>query len=100
MKTRSFLSARGACALLRRLLGSLLIAGWLVAQESGGGAVTGVVIDTWNTAPLPGVTVAVRGTTLATTTDNDGHYSLGGVPAGMQVVTFSKSGYARAVVTE
>lgn len=86
--------------MLQRLVASVLAAGWLVAQESGGGSVTGVVIDSWNTAPLPDVTVAVRGTTLATTTDTDGRYRLGGVPPGMQVVTFSKSGYARAVVTE
>lgn len=100
MKTRLRLAPPGLFGFLQRLLASWLAAGWLIGQENSGGSVTGVVIDTWNVAPLPGVTIAVRGTTLATTSDSEGRYTLGGVPPGMQVVTFSKSGYARAVVTE
>lgn len=37
--------------------------------------VTGVVRDASN-APLPGVTVVIKGTTMGTATDMDGHYSM------------------------
>lgn len=100
MKTRFHPKSHGRATFLWLTLGLLFATGSLNSQESGGGTVTGVVIDTWNTAPLAGVTVAVRGTTLAGTTDAEGRFGLTGVPAGMQILTFSKSGYARAVVTE
>jgi hypothetical protein len=46
------------------------------------------------------VTVTVRGTTLAATSDAQGRYQLNGVPVGDQVVRFSRAGYAAAVVTD
>jgi outer membrane receptor protein involved in Fe transport len=71
------------------------------AQESAGtGAVAGTVLDEWHDRPLAGVVVSVRGTTLAVATGNDGRYLLEGVEVGERVVAFSKSGYARAIVTE
>jgi TonB-dependent receptor len=81
----------------------LLLLGFMVghgvgAQDTGG--LTGTVLESWDGTTLPAVTVTVRGTTLATTTDGQGRYQLEGVPVGMQVVRFSKSGYAAAVVTE
>ena len=50
-------------------------------------AVTGKVTDSSGT-PLPGVTVAIRGTTRGTVTNNDGNYSLNDVP-GDAVLVFS-----------
>ncbi|HMP83348.1 MAG TPA: TonB-dependent receptor [Verrucomicrobiota bacterium] len=67
-------------------------------QESG--TVSGIVVSTWDGAPLPGVVVSVRGTTLATQTDSGGRYELRNVPPGDQVLRFSKSGHASVVVTE
>ncbi len=67
-------------------------------QETG--AVGGLIIEGWDGRPLAGVTVTVRGTTLATTSDAQGRYQLTGVPAGDQVLRFSRSGYATAVVTD
>ncbi|MCL4176904.1 MAG: TonB-dependent receptor [Verrucomicrobia bacterium] len=93
----------------RRVLVTLLIwAGFLGigtvvsrAQDSASaGAVAGTVMDEWHGVPLAGVVVSVRGTTLAVATGSDGRYLLEGVPVGDQTVAFSKSGYARAVVTE
>lgn len=49
---------------------------------------------------MPGVIVTVRGTTLATQTDATGRYELKNVPIGDQVLRFSKSAYASAVVTD
>lgn len=68
------------------------------AQE--GGAVAGLVVSTWDGTPLPAVTVTVRGTTLAAQTDAGGRYELKNVPTGNQVLRFSKSGYAAAVVPD
>jgi len=88
--------------LLVRLAAMIVVQGawWgvLVAQDLG--VVTGVVISTWDGLPLPAVTITVRGTTLAAQTANDGRYRLANVPVGDQVLRFSKSGYASAVVTD
>ncbi len=71
-----------------------------MAQEVGSGTLTGVVISTWDGSALSSVAVTVRGTTLATQTDASGRFELKNVPAGDQVVRFSKSGFASAVVTD
>jgi hypothetical protein len=77
---------------------AILIASTAGAQESG--AVSGVVVSTWDGAPLVGAVVTVRGTTLAAQTDASGRYELKGIPPGDQVLRFSKSGYASVVVTD
>lgn len=83
---------------LAYLCGAALIRGVLAQTDAGG--VAGSVIDSWNAQPLPGVTVMVRGTTLATTTDATGQYRIELVPPGDQALRFSKPGYASAVVTD
>lgn len=70
----------------------------LLAQDTG--ALRGRIIESWDGQPLGAVNVTVRGTTLATTSDAQGRFELNGVPVGDQVVRFSRSGYATAVVTE
>ncbi len=69
-----------------------------LAQDAG--SISGLIIEGWDGRPLAGTTVTVRGTTLATTTDAQGRFLLGNVPVGDQVVRFSRSGYASAVVTD
>jgi len=76
----------------------LLLAGVANAQDSG--TVAGVVVSSWDATPLSGVTVTVRGTTLAVQADANGRFTLKNVPPGEQVLRFSKSGFAAAVVTE
>ncbi len=71
---------------------------WAFGQETGG--IAGLIVEGWDGRPLAGVAVTVRGTTLAATTDVQGRYQLPNVPAGDQVVRFSRSGYATAVVTD
>ncbi len=97
------------CRCCHRILATLLMGASFLgvapgssrAQEvDGTGAVVGTVMDDWHGVPLAGVAVSVRGTTLAVATDNDGRYRVDGVPVGERVVAFSKSGYARAIVTE
>lgn len=79
---------------------TILLFTFFTAKAQDGGAVTGVVISTWDGSPLAGVTITVRGTTLAAQTDATGKFELKNVPPGDQVLRFSRSGYAAAVVTE
>lgn len=71
-----------------------------VFAQTDFGSVRGSVIESWEGKPLAGVTVTVRGTTLAATTDAQGRYQLDQVPPGDQVLRFSKSGYRSAVVSD
>jgi TonB-dependent receptor len=68
------------------------------AQEVG--TIGGVVISTWNGAPLPGVDVTIRGTTLGVRTDANGRYQLNNVAPGDLTLRFSKAGFASANVTD
>jgi TonB-dependent receptor len=70
------------------------------APPSDTGTINGLVTDMWEGKPMAGVVVLLRGTTLAATTDAAGRYTLAGVPPGDHIVTFSKSGFARATITE
>lgn len=66
------------------LLSVTLIAGNTEQQKQ----LKGVVKSTDN-APLPGVTVVVKGTTAGTITDGDGKFLLQGVPATAKTLLFS-----------
>ena len=93
--------ASGVQSRLRAALACLLFLCFLLpaaAQESG--AVSGVVVSSWDGSPLPAVIVTVRGTTLAAQTDGIGRYDLKNVPPGEQVLRFSKGGYASALVSD
>lgn len=85
---------RPAFALLLLLLALLRLA---AAQETGG--IQGTLLDGWDGKPLAGVTVLLRGTTLATTSDAQGRFLLQGVTPGEHTVRFSRSGYAAVAVT-
>ncbi len=63
-----------------------LFYGMVNAQQT----VTGTVTD--ETGPLPGATVAIKGTSTGTTTDFDGNYTLNDVP-GDATLVFSFVGY-------
>ncbi|HYH55714.1 MAG TPA: SusC/RagA family TonB-linked outer membrane protein, partial [Anseongella sp.] len=60
------------------------------AQETR--AVSGLVTDSLSGDPLPGVSVNIKGTTVGTSTEADGTYTLEGVAAGATLV-FSFLGY-------
>lgn len=74
------------------LLGLLLSCLWYqaLAQDR---TISGRVTDRSNNQGLPGVTVLVKGTTLGTSTNSDGAFSLGGVPASATTLVFSFIGY-------
>ena len=54
--------------------------------------VKGIVISQTDNQPIPGVTIFVEGTTVGTTTDINGNYSLD-IPASAKEVTFSFIGF-------
>jgi TonB-linked SusC/RagA family outer membrane protein len=62
------------------------------AQQPG--TVTGTVVDLSNDSPLPGVNVVVVGTTVGSTTDADGRYTISGVPSGERLIRASFIGYS------
>lgn len=68
----------------------------IVAQETK--SVTGTVKDQMN-EPIPGVNVIVKGTTIGTTTDINGYYSLNDVPQTSNTLVFSFVGMASQEVT-
>lgn len=78
----------------------LLAAATGLRGQTDFGAITGTIIESWEGKPLPGVTITVRGTTLATSSDGLGRYELRQVPPGDHALRFSKPGYATAVVTD
>ena len=71
-----------------------------LAQSGTVGRLTGVVIDP-NGANLPGVSVVVKnlgtGATRTAITDNDGHWTLPGLPIGTYEVAYEITGFKRLV---
>ncbi|WP_084166191.1 SusC/RagA family TonB-linked outer membrane protein [Anditalea andensis] len=59
--------------------------------------ITGVVTDTQDNLPIPGVTVTVKGTSRGTVTDMDGRYSIDASPG--EVLVFRFIGFAPIEVT-
>jgi TonB-linked SusC/RagA family outer membrane protein len=65
----------------------------LLGYSQGARTVTGRVTDQATSQALPGVAVIVQGTTLGTTTDGEGQYSIN-VPASGNTLVFRYIGYA------
>lgn len=90
--------------LLNGRLASLLILSIclnLHAQpQPGTGTLSGLVENAYEDSPLPGVTVSVRGTTLAAPTDGSGQFRIEGVPAGSHVILFQRSGFSKEAVED
>ena len=57
--------------------------------------VSGTVLDGTTDEPLIGASVSVKGTSIGTTTDLDGKYTLKGIPAGSTDLVVSFIGYTR-----
>lgn len=68
----------------------LLIPGVGVAQE---GTITGRVVNSKTSEPLPGVNVVVQELNLGAATGANGQYKISGVPAGEQTIRASFVGY-------
>lgn len=81
--------------LLQSLFLMLFIAVQALAQER---TVTGTVTDRSDGTPLPGVSIKAAGTTLGTTTDGNGKFSLQ-VPANSGDLVFTYIGYVSKTVS-
>ncbi len=88
MKSTSFFPKKSAAFWLFLLL----FPGLLLAQ-SNRGALEGRVSDQ-SGAGLPGVNIILKGTTLGTVTDKNGHFSLNRIPVGRYTILFSIIGYS------
>ncbi len=64
------------------------------------GLVSGQVLDQESGAPVAGAAIIIEGTNIATVTGADGRYSLGPVSAGKYTLSFIKTGYIEANITE
>ncbi|HKK08390.1 MAG TPA: carboxypeptidase regulatory-like domain-containing protein, partial [Gemmatimonadota bacterium] len=93
----------------RRTLAALAVAallapsGRLGAQQTTGGSMAGAVHAADTGAPLPGVTVRLRGTELGALSDSAGRFRIAGIPAGTYQVVATYPGYrtvVRSVVAE
>jgi len=71
--------------LLSIFLFAIVMSGTAFGQQK---SVSGVVKDE-TSAPIPGVTVLAKGTTVGTVTDANGKYTLSGIPAEATVLSFS-----------
>lgn len=65
-----------------------LVAGPLEAQQEETAALQGVVFDSTAMEALPGARVAVMGTTVTGSTDDDGSFMLEGIPPGSHWISF------------
>jgi TonB-dependent starch-binding outer membrane protein SusC len=72
---------------------TLFAAGAVHAQGTGGGIVTGRVVDVRTKEPLAAATITVEGTELSAETGKDGRYRLTRVPAGAQALTARAIGF-------
>ncbi len=86
------------CSLLLVLcLGNVFVLDSARAQTTG--TVAGYVVEAESGDPLPGANVIVEGTALGVSTDGDGRFRLGNVPAGTQTLVASFVGYETAEAT-
>lgn len=69
----------------------------LAADE---GIISGQVVDKETGEPISGAAIIIEGTDIATVTDETGRYSLGPAPAGTYTLSFIKTGYIEANITE
>jgi TonB-linked SusC/RagA family outer membrane protein len=83
--------SRSRLALIAGFLFTTALAGPLLAQDTG--RITGVVTDSSDNRPLPAVQINVGTTRLGALTDDEGRYTITGVPAGQYTVTARRLGY-------
>ena len=60
-------------------------------DRAGGKTITGTILDSETSDPIPGVNVVVKGTTIGTITDLEGHYEI--TANSEDIIVFSYIGY-------
>jgi hypothetical protein len=70
----------------------------VTAPPPTGPSISGLVTEEGTTITIAGATVIVKDTSLSTTSDGSGRYSIGGVTSGRIILRATKSGYQMAEV--
>ncbi|MEX0822574.1 MAG: carboxypeptidase-like regulatory domain-containing protein, partial [Rhodothermales bacterium] len=83
----------------RILLALLFSFGFTSTVFAQSGSVSGTVVDAESGETLIGVNVVLTGTSVGTTTDLDGAYTLRGLDPGVHDLTFSYIGFGTKTVT-
>jgi len=73
----------------RLLLVFFVLCGFLLSASAQQKAITGTVTSSEDGLPIPGATVQVKGTTLGTVTDINGHYSIQAAEGQILVIRFA-----------
>src|SRR5262245_28683263 len=88
---------------LLRVIGTVLVClivnAHLSRAQSANGTIEGRVLDGVTGEPLPGATLLLTGTSLATATDRAGVFRLSGAPSGEQTLVITYLGKADRQVT-
>ena len=83
---------RVALCVLAVLIGSLMVLTGCEGDDSSAPAGTSRIQGNVNAPAVAGVMVSMPGTTLRTTTDSDGNFTMTGVPAGHRQMRFDNGG--------
>ncbi len=78
----------------------LLMTASQVGRAGTAGKIAGVIRDTESGTPLPGASVIIKGTSIGTSTDEDGEYFILNVPVGTYTVETSLIGYQTVMQTQ
>lgn len=73
----------------------VLVAMFMATSVFAQSVVSGTILDGSNNEPLIGASVSVKGTSIGTTSDIDGKYTLNGIPSGDQTLVVSFIGFDR-----
>lgn len=95
--------SKGAPKLSCRIVlfaGLLVLAFAQIIWAGTAGKIAGVVKDAKSGAPLAGAAVMIKGTSIGTSTDEDGEYFILNVPVGTHTVTASLIGYQTVMQTQ
>jgi len=63
------------------------------------GKIAGRIVDKETGEPLPGVNIIVQGTTLGSTTDLEGYYTILQIPPGDHTIVASMVGYSKITIS-
>mgnify|MGYP000859435957 CR=1 FL=1 len=68
-------------------------------EQQGTGSLKGRIVEFETSNPLPGATVRILGTQIAAQSDENGYYTLSGIPAGNRTLEASFIGYGTETVS-
>lgn len=91
---------RGLIPLFVFMLIFALVTEATFAQHSGGGSISGRLVDSETGEPIIGAAVIVENTTIGDATDLEGYYSIASVPDGVHTLIIHAIGYATSTARQ